>query len=226
MNKPKVVVHGDVPQDAIDAAQKMAEEMGIEEIHIGTPDQIENVLKDNDGLQMDGARLLTKDRNSGEINIQEEMTPDMAIRLAEMLGMDKEWAKIPYNGVEGDSCDCPACNARRKFDGPDLDMDAEKGIPPGRYSEKLAGVGKDVAGTPMMKLPGFESLKVKSRDEALKGLDDLLDVVRKKQDNHFKLCDKLADILTEVRRLVAEDRPFETIAKMKEVDELLSDLKK
>lgn len=222
MNKPKVVVHGDVPQDAIDAASKMAEEMGIEEIHIGTPDLIEDVLRDNEGLQMDGARLLTKDRNSGEINIQEEMTPDMAIRLAEMLGMDKEWAKIPYNGVEGDSCDCPACNARRKFDGPELGRDREMGIPP----RGTTGPGKDVAGTPMMKLPGFESLKVKSRDEALKGLDDLLDVVRKKQDNHFKLCDKLADILTEVRRLVAEDRPFETIAKMKEVDELLSDLKK
>lgn len=54
---------------------------------------------------------------------------------------EKHHGPIPaYNGVFGDSHDCPACRYRRKLDGPDYNADMERDMSP-RESEKAVQLG-------------------------------------------------------------------------------------
>lgn len=220
----KVVVYGNVPQEAIDEARKMAEERGIEEIHIGTPDKLEEVLHDPDNTIKDVAAF-TMDRNTRKV----ERRSDLAALIEALLPRND----IAYNGVKGDSCPCPGCNARRQANGPDVERDARDGIPEGTYDAELAalkaGPGRDVAGTPMIRLPAPEKIRdpfggFGSQEKAMEALDELLMLIRKKQDEHFKRCDDLHDALADVKTLMKEDKPVEAMLKMKAVDKIIEEL--
>lgn len=212
----KVIVHGDVPQDVIDEARKMGESMGIDEVVIGTPDTLDKIDLSGDPK----VKILTKDRQTGQIGRGVEGIPrDVLSALVEALGLDKEWAKIPYNGTEGDSCNCPACNARRQEDGPDTGRDARMGIP-----VQKAGPGVDVVGAPMMGLGDFfknTDRPRKTKTDSLKGVEEVMILIRKKQSDHFEKCDTLYEGMGEVKKLLESNRLVEATAKMNEISSML-----
>lgn len=226
----KVVVHGNVPQEAIDEARKMAEERGIEEIHIGTTDKLEEVLHDPDKT-ITNVDALMMDRNTRKV----ERRSDLAAIIEALLPQND----IPYNGVKGDSCPCPGCNARRQANGPDVERDARDGIPEGTYDAELAalksGPGRDVAGTPMIRLPAPEPRKTakksvfnepyRGKESSMRGIDEIMEVIRAKQNKHFKVCDDLYDQLQDVKKLMEADKLMEAFAKMQAVEKMLDEMK-
>jgi len=110
MPEIRIIQHGvdKVPDDVLEAAKKIGLSMGLEEVHVGSPEEAEKFIQAaKDGGQMPEENLFIRvDQN-------------------EMEDLPEGAKDIPYNGVKGDSCDCPRCNLRRKESGPMPGLDEE-----------------------------------------------------------------------------------------------------
>lgn len=149
----KVIVMGKtpVPENVIAQAKEMARSMGLKEVHIGDPEAIAEAAS-NPNMVVKPLQAMMIDKETGDLASVKDVKNmgELGGILAQLLGGDvteqewNEWSKIPYNGVEGDSCDCPACNSRRAEFGPDVGIDADK---PGLMAKK--GLAAMAAGDPL-----------------------------------------------------------------------------
>lgn len=130
INPEDVIVHIHgirPPEDVIKRAQELAASMGVDEVHVGDPGSAVEFLNKNGGTPIE---TLLVDKATGEI-------------VADMGAFD---LSIPYNGVEGDSCGCPACNERRSLFGPSPGEDDHKNAEGLKISRGEPG---DAAGRPL-----------------------------------------------------------------------------
>lgn len=130
MSEPKIEMLGKVPQEVLDAIpeiiRKITEARGMapDTVFVGTEQEVEDQL----GMKTNGAMLTELDEDTGEIkSLDEILSVDLGGEILQGI-LEKFQDKIPYNGVEGDSCSCSACNLRRAMKGMDRKLDKEREV--------------------------------------------------------------------------------------------------